>query len=235
MYSFEGRVRYSETDSEEKLTLISILNYFQDCSTFQSEDLGIGMDALKNMGGFWVLNYWQIDVMRYPRIAERITIGTHAYECRGFLGNRNFYMDDAEGRRIAVANSLWTYLSAGTGLPARIPDIVIEKYGRDDRLEMEYEPRKIKIDKTEDMNSEQEFEVKQHHLDANRHVNNGQYVMMAAEYLPKEFKISRMRAEYKKAALLNDIIYPIIYENAEGITVSLNQADGSPYAVVEFK
>ena len=43
MYTFDSRIRYSETDSEGKLTMASIINYFQDCSTFQSEDLGLGV------------------------------------------------------------------------------------------------------------------------------------------------------------------------------------------------
>ena len=44
MYTFESRVRYSEVDHTELITLPAIINYFQDCSTFQSEDLGVGID-----------------------------------------------------------------------------------------------------------------------------------------------------------------------------------------------
>lgn len=44
MYSIKERVRYSETDKSGHLTLTGIVNYFQDCSTFQSEDLGVGME-----------------------------------------------------------------------------------------------------------------------------------------------------------------------------------------------
>ena len=43
-YSFEGRVRYSETGENGFLTLPGILNYFQDCSTFQSEEVGLGIE-----------------------------------------------------------------------------------------------------------------------------------------------------------------------------------------------
>ena len=42
MYTFDSRVRYSETDSGGKLTMASLINYFQDCSTFQAEELGVG-------------------------------------------------------------------------------------------------------------------------------------------------------------------------------------------------
>ena len=47
MYSFSTRVRYSEVDSNLTLSFPAIINYFQDCSIFHSEDLGIGIDFLK--------------------------------------------------------------------------------------------------------------------------------------------------------------------------------------------
>ena len=40
MYEFNSRVRYSEIDHHGTLTLPALINYFQDCSTFQSEDCG---------------------------------------------------------------------------------------------------------------------------------------------------------------------------------------------------
>ena len=36
MYTFDGRVRYSEVGEDGLLTMQSLLDYFQDCSTFQS-------------------------------------------------------------------------------------------------------------------------------------------------------------------------------------------------------
>ena len=44
MYSFDSRVRYSEVDEDRKLSLTGVINYMQDCSTFQSEDLNMGID-----------------------------------------------------------------------------------------------------------------------------------------------------------------------------------------------
>ena len=71
MYTFESRIRYSETDSDGELTMASLINYFQDCSTFQSEDLGLGVECLKKEHLVWVLSSWQIVVERYPRLCER--------------------------------------------------------------------------------------------------------------------------------------------------------------------
>lgn len=47
MYEFDSRVRYSEVDHHGTMTVPALINYFQDCSTFQSEDLGIGTTVLK--------------------------------------------------------------------------------------------------------------------------------------------------------------------------------------------
>ena len=40
-YTIDGRIRFSEVDHTRRITLPGIVNYFQDCSTFQSEDLGL--------------------------------------------------------------------------------------------------------------------------------------------------------------------------------------------------
>ena len=46
-YTIDGRIRFSEVDHTRRITLPGIVNYFQDCSTFQSEQLGYGMDVLQ--------------------------------------------------------------------------------------------------------------------------------------------------------------------------------------------
>ena len=46
-YSFESRVRFSEIGEDGCLTLPGVLDYFQDCCTFESEQTGVGMEVLK--------------------------------------------------------------------------------------------------------------------------------------------------------------------------------------------
>ena len=46
MYDFKSRVRYSEVNSERQLTLPALIDYLQYCCTFQSEDIGVGLDVL---------------------------------------------------------------------------------------------------------------------------------------------------------------------------------------------
>lgn len=253
MYTFDARIRYSEADCESRLTPEGLLNYFQDCSTFQSEDLGLGVKYMLERRLVWALSSWQIDIERYPEVGERVKVGTLPYDFRGFIGFRNFWMDDAQGNRIARANSIWTLLNLETGKPVKPTREMLEGYKISPRLEMEYLPRKIVVPESDwkasagDIGGQQgggcgaerserpEFTITRHYLDTNHHVNNGQYVKMALEYVEDEdFVIKRLRAEYKKQGYLGDVFYPVVYRRENVYTVSLNQENGDPYAVVEL-
>lgn len=235
MYKFNSRIRYSELDSEGKLSLEALLDYFQDCSTFHSEDIGVGLFYLEERHLAWVLSAWQIVVERYPRLGERVTIATAPYEFKGFMGSRNFLLETEAGERLACANTVWTLMDMEAMRPVRVNEDMIKAYVLADKLPMDYAPRKIALPRTEGAREER-VEVKQQHLDTNRHVNNGQYVRMAMEYLPEGFAIGQMRAEYKKQARLGDTLWPVVYGTGDDCyTVALNNGEGEPYCVVEFQ
>ena len=104
-------------------------------------------------------------------------------------------------------------------------------------LEKKYVPVTVHFDANGKMRPiEIEFdEMRRYHIDTNEHVNNCQYVQMAMDYLPENFKIHQMRAEYKQQARLNDVICPARAVDENKTTVLLNDQKGEPYAVVEFK
>lgn len=238
MYTFDSRIRYSETDSESKLTPEALLDYFQDCSTFHSEDLGIGMEYLNERNLFWVLVSWQIVVDRYPKLGERVTIGTFPYEFKGCFGYRNFCMLDEAGNYIAKANSLWTLLEKDTFRPGHPTREMLEKYTLEEKLPMEYAGRKIVIPENGGM--EGGITVMPWHLDANNHVNNGQFVRMAMSELTLRRSVTQLRAEYKKQAHLDDVLQTYVGyrkgDTGQNIwVVSLQDAQGGVYANVEVE
>lgn len=234
MYIFNSRIRYSEVDSTGKLSLQALLDYFQDCSTFHSEDIGIGLDYLTKRHMAWVMSAWQIVVERYPALGEHVVIGTAPYDFKGFMGFRNFLMETDKGERLACANTVWTLMDMEQMRPARATREMLEAYVLEEKLPMDYASRKISFPSGEGKKLEP-AEVRRHNLDTNNHVNNGQYIEIAMEYLPEGFAIRQLRAEYKKQALLGDMIYPVMYRNAQGIlTVSLENEEGQPYCIAEF-
>ena len=232
-YEFEARVRYSEIGHRGTITIPALINYFQDCSTFHSETVGLGMEHLRQEKKAWVLSYWQIVVGRCPKLCEKITVGTFATEFKGFFGNRNFYMKDEAGNVTACANSIWVFMDLEKGRPERPCAEHIEPYGIGEPLDMPYEDRKIEPP-AESMDGEP-FPVRRYHIDTNEHVNNCQYVQMAMEMLPGDINVHQLRVDYKKSAVLGDMIFPKVSEEAEWTVVELCDEIGKPYAVVEMK
>ncbi len=232
MYSVESRIRYSEVDVDEKLPLDGIINYFQDCSTFHSEDVGVGLDYLISHHRAWVLSSWQIIIQRYPKFGEHITVGTWAYAFQGFIGSRNFIMTDEGGHQVACANSVWVYLNTENEKPAKLDEFERNAYAVEPKLDMEYAPRKIRLPK--DYVTLRPITILEHHLDTNHHVNNGQYVKMALGLLPDHQDILQMRVEYRKPAKLGDVLQSRLYTEPGRQIIALCDDIGEPYSVIEF-
>lgn len=199
-YSFKGRVRYSEIGENGCLTLPGIQDYYQDCCTFQSEEIGQGMDVLEKRKRAWVLSSWQIVVNRYPRLGENIVAATAPYGFKGFLGMRNFTLKTEEGELLSWANSIWTNIDTQTGLPAGLQRQDVKGYVLDEKLNMDYAPRKIAL--PADMEKEEPFAIQKHHLDTHHHVNNCQYIRMAADYLRRDLSSARCGQNIKSRLCL---------------------------------
>lgn len=235
MYSFNARVRYSEVGGDRRLSVPGIINYLQDCSTFQSEDLRMGIDYLEQSHRAWWLSSWQIVVDRYPRLGEEIVVSTWPYDFKGIYGYRNFTICDKQGDYLVKANSIWFLFDTKAGHPVKVEEKDIRGYqaGEDEKLDMEYAPRRIGL--PGEYEAGEPVTVALHHIDTNRHVNNAQYVAVAREALPENFEIREIRVEYKKAAVLGDVMIPRISRGKEACTVALCSQDGAAYAVVWMK
>ena len=145
MYQFKSRVRFSECNAKAQITVPALVNYFQDCCTFQSEDLGIGLDYLQENHVAWMLSSWQIEVKRYPHLGENIIINTWPYDFKGFYGYRNFTMQDEDGNVIAFANSIWIFIDTKSGRPQKVSDKMLSAYSFDEPYQMEKSGRKMKL------------------------------------------------------------------------------------------
>lgn len=210
MYSFTGRIRYSETDAQGILTPEKLIDYFQDCSTFQSQDIGAGVESLRRREMAWIIVYWRVEILRMPALGETVRIGTFPYAMKGSVGLRNFFMETESGERLANANSVWTLVDTVSSRPVRVPADIMELYPPEEKLGMEYDSRKIRIPDLPGTKVDP-VRVQEYHLDTNRHMNNGQYVRIAAGFFPPGRRVSVLRIEYRQQAMLGDSIVPVLY------------------------
>lgn len=232
MYEFRTKVRYTELDEYGKLSMGSLVDLFQDTSTFQSEELQVGGGYLKEKGLAWMISFWQIIIDRAPVFMEDITVGTSPSGFTPAFGLRNFVILDQERNPLVRANSYWVLIDRESQRPIRIPKEETEPYLCEPPIEMDYAPRKLTVQ--EELTPLEPLNVQRHHLDTNLHVNNGQYIKIALERLPVDIDIAELRVEYRKQALLGDCIVPCVGESAERYVVELKDEQGQSYAIIAF-
>ena len=232
MYSFTSDIRFSEVDADKKLTLTSLINYFQDCTIFHSESLHAGFDYLEPRHRCWVLSSWQVVIHRLPSFGEHVIIGTWPYGFSSLSGDRNFILQNDSGETLVTANSFWVFTDTETGRPSKLEPDYVSMYPIEPPLSMEYASRKIPL--PEAYTEEAPFTVSRQHLDTNLHVNNAQYIRMAEDFLPEDFQVGEFRAEYKKSARLQDEIHPLISITENTCTIVLADAAHKPYTTVQF-
>ncbi|MDD3746909.1 MAG: thioesterase [Anaerostipes sp.] len=234
MYTFEGKVRYSEVDRTGKLPAPGIINYFQDCSVFQSEELGVGVKYLLSQNRAWMLCSWQVIFEKFPKEGDFVATSTWASGFERIHGIRNFTMRDKDGELFAYANSYWVYMDVEAGKPIRASQEEVDTYKPETPFPMENASRKIKVPKDLDWTDTHPVKVQKSWIDSNQHVNNNRYIYVAWNALSKEPKLRQIRVEYKKAAKLGDMIIPKVATFENKIFVSLCDEIQKPYAVVEI-
>ena len=234
MYSRADRLRFSEMDAEGKMRLSALMDALQDCSDAQSEALGIGYSWLKARSRAWILLYWHVVIDRYPADREDYVVETRPWKFEHFLGHRNFAVYDAGGNAIVKANSRWCFMDTARKKPVRPEECEKTPYGTDPRLEMDY-PKERRIPVPKNMEPAEPFRVTRDMLDLNNHVNNVRYIATADRLMPDGYRVKELTVEYRNAAKEKDIIYPFIGETDGRKIITLNDGEGSPYAIAAFR
>lgn len=233
MYSFKSRVSYSEVDHTGRLSIPAIVNYFQDCALFHSQDVGLDLDFLKSHHRAWLLSSWQLIFNDFPAMGEPLTITTWPYSFKRLYGFRNLTLKDSHNQVVAYANSDWFYYDSESGRPICPEPNEYEPYGLDEKLDMDYKPRKIKF--PADMNFIGKVLITPTFIDTNHHVNNGEYVRVACGYLPIDYPVHALRVEYRLAAKLGQTFHVYTKEVDQYFYITLCDEDQNPYTIMEFE
>lgn len=232
MYTFNSRVRYSELNQKGALSVPSIINYFQDSSTFQSEDLGVGMDYLEKNKKVWMLTNWHVVIEKQLYLGQDIQISTCPYDFDKLFGYRNFAITDKSGTCVK-GDSKWILFDLTKGRPTRLSEEDVKAHVLEKPFDLNKSTKKSTVSK--DSVEKESFEVKYHHLDTNGHVNNAKYIEMAMDFISNKRGVQEFYVEYKTQALLGDVIIPYIEEIEDGVVVSLLGKDKKTiYVIVEF-
>ena len=213
MYEMKIRVRYSEVDREGIARLHQILEYFQDCGTFQSEELGLGVEEDQKNHRAWYLIAWNVKIIRHPRMSEYIDVTTQAYKMRGFY-------------------AIWILMNTQKMLPMKVTKEIADIYVEKDADKTVRINRKISDDG--EWKEYEPIEVTKQYLDSNNHVNNTVYALWTEDILPEGACAKEVRIDYRKAAMFKETIQVFVQQQEDIFKVKYIKPDGEIAALVEM-
>jgi acyl-ACP thioesterase len=239
MYSFDSTVRYSETDESAHLSVLGLINYLQDCSTFQACSLGRDFDYMRKNGFAWLLAAWGIEIVELPAFADHIRISTWAKSHDRMFGTRCFTVTGDSGDVLVRAESLWFLFDTERNRPLPMREEEFQAYLDPTAPDLGMRPIKRRIPVEGEGSPRDAIVVSRAYLDTNHHVNNAQYVEMALAALDDQKahgKVPRrIDVQYCTAAVLGDVIVPSVHMTEDGCVVNLTNEAGRSYAVVRLR
>ncbi|MCM8711562.1 thioesterase [Clostridium sp. SYSU_GA19001] len=208
IYEKEYEIHYYEVDYKRKVLITSIVDFLGDIATKQSEELGVGIDFLKERKLSWVLYKWNIDMYKYPSYGEKIIIKTYAYSMRKFYAYRKYEILSSDGEILGGADSIWFLINTERRRPVRVTEDLFRFYGVDinDESILEIED----LERCKNITSEKIFNVRYSDIDTNRHVNNAKYIAWMLETVPLDivlnYTLKNIKVTYEKETTYGETI-----------------------------
>lgn len=231
-------VHYYDVDSSKKLSVASMVNYFQDIAIIQSERLKRGVKYLHENKIAWVLYKWKFSVHRLPDMFESVKVRTWPYQFRKTTGFRRFEIIDENGTVCVEADSVWFLIGSETRKPAKIPDDLSSVFEVDEQAVNTSDFAKLTPPQSPDYRFE--YKVRDSDMDTNQHVNNVRYIEWAMEPLErnwlKDRNLKHLEVHYVNECFTGDTIRSgtkiISGEHMETVNHIVEKNDGTSLALL---
>lgn len=233
MHEWKSRVTIGQCGPDGRMTLPAVVDALQSCTQFWFDSEPGLAEFLRGENAMIILSTRQVDVLRHPRHGEEICIQTRVYESNGFYGYRNTALYTAAGELLVASWCVGAFVRLSTGRPLRLPPQQVQGICIDDKLEMDYLPKKIRPPK-EGFAPVEPVRAGPFDIDIYGHVNNAKYLRMACEVLPEWTGYNRLRVEYKKPVLEGETLAREVCREEGRAFVRMSDAAGRVACVVEL-
>ena len=200
-------VRYHEVDQQGAVRLPVVMTWLQDAGIEHALQLQVAVRDLRRLGLTWVLSRLTLELERYPRGADEVTVRTWPVTREGLFSIRDYQLLDAAGQQIGQATTSWAVLDLKSRRPVKINDHLPAYPLRP--LRALADPFAT-LPMLEQCSTALELPVLRADLDPNRHVNNTIYAGWALEAVPAAIadscRVNRLEIGFRAEALYGDTI-----------------------------
>ncbi len=162
-----------ESDFQSQANIITLFSHTLNTAGYASNGQGYGIDTLHPLGLTWVLSRFAIEVKKYPKAFEEITIETWIEDISKFVSTRNFKIYNKNRELLAEACSLWSMIDMNTRRPVNLNESLYQNAPIiAEGIQMERPARILEV-KGEKVD---EVKVRYSDIDFNQHANSARYI-----------------------------------------------------------
>lgn len=206
-------------DMNKELFMGHLGNHLLNAADFHSNDRGFGMVYLQSIHKTWVLSRLVIEMDAMPRIYDEFFVETWVESVMRYFTNRNFRIEDKDGRSIGYGRSIWAMIDTETRQPVNLLDVrsgEITEWVETEKENPIAKPSRVKMSDSAALVGE--YVAKYNDVDINGHVNS----VKSIEHVLDLFPVETYRT--KRLSRL-DIAY--VAESHAGDTLRFYMEDGS--------
>ena len=183
-YSEQHQVNFYECDENQHLKIPAMIDLMMSVSEHQLDNGAGSTEELNKRGLGWVVTQYHIDIKRWPKPNENITLSTDPVGYNRFLEYRDYSFSDQEGNELITAQSEWVLfdlakrklVSTDKEMMAKIGVPLLKKLPRFPRIRLQ-----------EDYPNKRQYRVRYDDLDTNHHLTNGHYFNWFIDTLDRDF------------------------------------------------
>lgn len=235
MYKRKTRIRFSEVDKSGFLTMGGLLRLFQDLIFVYVADKNLGEEYTAKSGCTWFRLSWQIDVIKMPRVTQRVELSTYITEVRQSLVYMEIKMCDEDGNLLAIAEDMLAYYNIEESTVEIQDESIWPREDFGEKSQHEFRGRRIAVSKASPFSLAQTFRISEHLLDLNGHANNVRLIEKALEICGLEnYDVKSLRAEFKNQILPEWQVSAFVCEADGVVKVEFKNEYGLLCDVFEF-
>lgn len=235
MFEMKMMISNSHINEAMEMKIVAIINAIQDIEGLHIERLGEFSKYINENKIGVFLTYRQIDIFRKPIFNTEIKIQTYPYDTNSISGYRQIYFKDQNDQFLIKSVAFGAFVDLISGRTVRLPKNAINAindYKKDS--EMELLPRKIDVT-NQDFKFIKEITVEKSKIDRYKHLNNAFYVEYAINLLKDINKYNRIRAEYLKPLVADELVkLSMTKEENNKVLVKLSNTLDETNAIIEF-
>ncbi|MCL2879108.1 MAG: thioesterase [Treponema sp.] len=127
-------VRFGDVDRSDRMTLVSVFNFFQNAAISHAESLGVGREAMARNRQGWILSRMSVRIHERPRYMDTVAVRTWPRGSEKLFAVRHFDIQNSQNIPIIQAKSWWLVIDIDKRRPLR-PQSAMDKLPLNDGVD----------------------------------------------------------------------------------------------------